>query len=344
MDRRPVLLSGAEHDQVAGVVAGRTEQQPGNPSAAVAVGDAGHDHDSAHACSQRALGVRSAPSTTPSAGALNGDSSVMAVLFAVDPRAADVEVGLAGAGERLDRRIDHRGVQIGAGLVTGTGRVDGPVRVAEQAHDRGPVVEVDHTGVAPRCGDDIGLGVVADERGHLVAVLPQLREDVRPDESCCPGERDLHGCASFSHIRSSACLRILAARNLSSDRLNGQPVSCACRGRLRQAPEPARARSASRTCLWSSAPTGASASQFNIPATQRVRKINSRSLTPGTFAFSTDRTSARIRSNLASNRCHPSWRVDPGPRDDPHHVKVATPGRQRAHHRPGEGRRQFLER
>ena len=49
VDRRPMLLPAAEHDQVAGVVPGGAEQQPGNPSAAVAVGDAGHDHDSAQA-------------------------------------------------------------------------------------------------------------------------------------------------------------------------------------------------------------------------------------------------------------------------------------------------------
>jgi hypothetical protein len=58
--------------------------------------------------------------------------------------------------------------------------------------------------------------------------------------------------------------------------------------------------------LFRSSPlTGASASQFNIPATQRVRRINSRSLTLRSCAFSTRRASARIRSNLASNRSHP---------------------------------------
>jgi hypothetical protein len=45
VDCRPVLLSGAEHDQVALVICGRTEKQPGNRSAAVTGGDAGHNHE-----------------------------------------------------------------------------------------------------------------------------------------------------------------------------------------------------------------------------------------------------------------------------------------------------------
>ena len=39
MHGRPVLLPAAEHDQVAGVVAGRAEKEPGNRAAAVPVGD-----------------------------------------------------------------------------------------------------------------------------------------------------------------------------------------------------------------------------------------------------------------------------------------------------------------
>ena len=47
-------------------------------------------------------------------------------------------------------------------------------------------------------------------------------------------------------------------------------------------------RSASFTDLpLSSLPTGTRASQFNIPATQRVRKINTGALTPGKCAFCT---------------------------------------------------------
>ena len=106
-----------------------------------------------------------------------------------------MEVGLAGAGECVDRRIDHGGVQVRAGLVAGTGRVDGPVRIAEQAHDRRPVVEVDHGRRGAAGGDDVGLGVVADERRHLVAVLVQFRQDVRSDESGCAGECHFH-CGS----------------------------------------------------------------------------------------------------------------------------------------------------
>ena len=126
------------------------------------------------------------------AGALNGDSSLMRGVVPVDPHTADVEVGLAGAGECLDRRIDHRGVQVRAGLVAGTGGVDGPVRIAQQAHDRRPVVEVDHGRRGAAGGDGLGLGVVADERRHLVAVLLQFRQYVRSDEACCAGQCHFH--------------------------------------------------------------------------------------------------------------------------------------------------------
>jgi hypothetical protein len=46
--RRPVLLPGADHDQVPGVVPGGGEKRSGNRSSAVAVGGTGDDHDSAH--------------------------------------------------------------------------------------------------------------------------------------------------------------------------------------------------------------------------------------------------------------------------------------------------------
>ena len=45
---------------------------------------------------------------------------------AVDPLAADVEVGLAGAGEGFDRRIDDCGVQVRAGLVARDWRCGSP--------------------------------------------------------------------------------------------------------------------------------------------------------------------------------------------------------------------------
>ena len=45
----------------------------------------------------------------------------------------------------------------------------------EQAHDRRPVVEVDDGRRGAAGGDDVRLGVVADERRHLVAVLLQFR-------------------------------------------------------------------------------------------------------------------------------------------------------------------------
>jgi hypothetical protein len=49
--------------------------------------------------------------------------------------------------------------------------------------------------VAPRAArrDRVRVGGVADELGHLVAVLDQFGQDVRSDEPRCPGECDFHG-------------------------------------------------------------------------------------------------------------------------------------------------------
>jgi hypothetical protein len=106
-----MLLPGAEHDQVAGIVAGRAEKDTWNPAAAVPVGDAGDDHDSAHAwrvehpafdrllpCQHRRCLDRR----------FLGDSGIVPV----DPVAADVEIGLAGAREGVGRRVDHGGVEV----------------------------------------------------------------------------------------------------------------------------------------------------------------------------------------------------------------------------------------
>ena len=57
---------------------------------------------------------------------------------------------------------------------------------------RRPVVEVDDGRGGAAGGDDVGLGVVADERGDLVAVLLKFRQDVRADESRCAGECHSH--------------------------------------------------------------------------------------------------------------------------------------------------------
>jgi hypothetical protein len=48
VDRRPMLLSGAEHDQIARVVSGRSEEHSRNPSFPAAVRHAWSDQDSAH--------------------------------------------------------------------------------------------------------------------------------------------------------------------------------------------------------------------------------------------------------------------------------------------------------
>jgi hypothetical protein len=71
--------------------------------------------------------------------------------------------------------------------------VDRPVRAVEHLSDGGPVVEVDYhrRGAAGR--DRARLGVVADKRGHLVAVLLQFGQYVRSDEPVRTGERYFHG-------------------------------------------------------------------------------------------------------------------------------------------------------
>jgi hypothetical protein len=56
--------------------------------------------------------------------------------------------------------------------------VNRPVGGGEHARDRGPIVEVDDDRGGAACGDPIRLGVVADQRGHLVAVLDLFGEDV----------------------------------------------------------------------------------------------------------------------------------------------------------------------
>ena len=94
----------------------------------------------------------------------------------------------------------------------------------------------------------------------------------------------------------------------------------------------------------SSAPTGASTSQFNKPAAQRVRKINSWSSTSSRFAFSTRRTSARIPSKRAVSRSHPSGGSIPARATMRITARSEPPPGQGADHRPGEGCRQRLER
>ena len=112
---------------------------------------------------------------------------------------------------------------------------------------------------------------------------------------------------------------------------------------------PASTGTSSRSSCFSdllrrSCPTGARTSQFNIPATARVRKSSSLSLTSGTFAFST-------RRQVGTNPIEPGAKPVPSPRwidtaarDDAHHREIATPRAQRMHHRSSERRRQLLER
>ena len=65
--------------------------------------------------------------------------------------------GLAGAGVRIDRRVDNCGIQVGAGGVTRLAVWMGRVRITKQRHDPRSIVEVDHgRGGAAGC-DDVGL-------------------------------------------------------------------------------------------------------------------------------------------------------------------------------------------
>ena len=73
-----------------------------------------------------------------------------------------------------------------------------PSASLEQARNRRPVVEVDHGRRGAAGGDGVRLGVVADERRHLVAVLLQFRQYVRSDEPGCTGECHLHSRTASS--------------------------------------------------------------------------------------------------------------------------------------------------
>src|SRR3954466_8540913 len=98
-----MLLPGAEHDQLAVVIPGGAEQQPGDPSSAVAVGDARNDHDSSHAaCVENSLLDGLPPGDD--GRCLERRLLVDGEVVSVDPLTADMQVGLAAAVERLDRR------------------------------------------------------------------------------------------------------------------------------------------------------------------------------------------------------------------------------------------------
>ena len=60
--------------------------------------------------------------------------------------------------------------------------MDRRVGIAQHAHDRRSVMEVDNGRRAAARGNGLGPGVVADERRDLVAVLLQFCEYVRSDE------------------------------------------------------------------------------------------------------------------------------------------------------------------
>src|ERR1700761_5444188 len=98
VDRGPVLPSGAEHDQVAGLVARRAEEQSGDSAAAVTVGRTGHHHDATHVSDVEQPGLyREFPGHER--GWVERRALVDGAGGAVDPQTADVDVRLAGARE-----------------------------------------------------------------------------------------------------------------------------------------------------------------------------------------------------------------------------------------------------
>jgi hypothetical protein len=106
--------------------------------------------------------------------------------------------------------------------------VDGPVRLAEQPGDRRPVVEVDHGRCGATGGNGRRLGVVADERGHLVAVLVQIRQYMRSDEPGCAGEYHVHSLAAsdegFRTLADAAPGHVAHVRSLVIDVLSPEQL------------------------------------------------------------------------------------------------------------------------
>ena len=64
-----------------------------------------------------------------------------------------MQIGPPRAVERLDRGIDHRGVQIGARGVTRTSGMHRPVDAAERPDDGRSVVQIDHDRRGAAVGD-----------------------------------------------------------------------------------------------------------------------------------------------------------------------------------------------
>lgn len=60
-----------------------------------------------------------------------------------------------------------------------------------------------HATSAGASNGDSSLGLVADECGHLVAVLLQFGEDVRSDEPGCTGECDFHDLSASCGVRGN---------------------------------------------------------------------------------------------------------------------------------------------
>jgi hypothetical protein len=95
--------------------------------------------------------------------------------------------------------------------------VNGAIGTSEEARHLLLVEEVDHrrrgTG-----GTDAGrLTFVADHRRHVVPVLLKLCQDVRSDETGCPGEYNVHR-SGLPPPQSSFAITRLAAGQVKTDR------------------------------------------------------------------------------------------------------------------------------
>ena len=203
--------------------------------------------------------------------------------------------------------------------------------------DRRPVIEVDHGRRGATGGDGVGLGVVPDERRHLVAVIVEFGQYVRSDEAGCTGECHIHSWSSNKRFK-----RLL-------EFISGTSKSCRALRWTSPAPEgPGEWWDEQSLDLLlglvplSSRPTEGQA-EFSIPATKHVRKISSGSGRPVRAPSAPE--PRRHESGRTWRRTDPTRPViRPGPRDDAHHGTIMTSHREGDDHRPGERRRQFVER
>ena len=110
----------------------------------------------------------------------------------MDPQAAGVDVGLAGAAERRDDGFGDRSVELRRGAVTRCGGVDRGIHSLEERSEPVGVGDVaDDRGRTGRRGLLRGVRT-AHRRDDVVTVGAQYVEDGRADVAGGTGEEDLH--------------------------------------------------------------------------------------------------------------------------------------------------------